>query len=129
MSKQLTKDNYQLAERFIQDEKGIIRDTKTNLEWQVGPDKDTTWAAAKTWVDSLGEGWRLPTVQELQGLYEEGKGTRNIDPVFGMNGWWVWSTSSGSSFARTFSFYYGCESSGNRGYSRFSRGFSVRSRR
>jgi len=116
-----------MVKRFQIDEKGIIRDATTNLEWCVGPDKDTTWAEAKAWVDGLGEGWRLPTVEELQGLYEEDKGTRNIDPVFKMSGWWVWSVEKGSSFARYFNFYNGSASSSSRDPSLDGRGFSVRS--
>ena len=53
---------------------------------------------AEKWVNSLtvgGDGWRLPTRGELQGIYEKGKGACNVDPVFNvfkMTGWhWVWS--------------------------------------
>jgi len=126
--KQLEKE----GNRFSKDERSIIFDTKTNLEWLVGPDKDTTLDESKAWVKSLGGGWRLPTGEELQGLYEAGEGTRNIDPVFEMTGWWVWVWSSvekGSSRARHFSFYNGDEYSDDRDYSNDGRGFSVRSRR
>jgi len=124
------KKSISVVNRFSKDERSIIFDTKTNLEWLVGPDKDTTWDESKAWVKSLGGGWRLPTVKELQGLYEEGKGTRNIDPVFGMSGWWVWSVEKkSSSCARAFYFYCGFEYSLYRGYSLRHRGFSVRSRR
>jgi len=66
---------------------GIIQDTKTNLEWLVGPDKDTSWDEAKAWVANIsvsqyGTGWRMPTRQELPTIYEKGKGYCNIDPVF-----------------------------------------------
>ena len=40
---------------------GIVKDTKTGLEWKAGPDRDTTWAEARSWVQSLnldGGGWR-----------------------------------------------------------------------
>jgi len=120
------KKSISVVNRFIQDEKGIIRDTKTNLEWQVGPDRDTTWGNAKAWVDSLGNGWRLPTVEELHGLYEEGKGTRNIDLVFGMSGWWVWSVKKDSSSAWPFHFRRGYADSYLRSCSYYSRVFGVR---
>jgi hypothetical protein len=32
---------------------GIVKDTKTGLEWVVGPDKDTNWEEAKSWVQNL----------------------------------------------------------------------------
>ena len=43
---------------------GIVKDSNTGLEWKVGPDKNTTWYEAKSWVLSLnldGGGWRMPT--------------------------------------------------------------------
>ena len=46
----------------------IIQDKKTGLEWLVGPDKDTTHYEAQNWVDSLYDGWRLPTSEELEEL-------------------------------------------------------------
>ena len=57
---------------------GIVRDTATGLEWVAGPDKDTPWEEAKTWVESLniGEGWRMPKMGELEGLYKQGSGER-----------------------------------------------------
>lgn len=73
---------------------GIVRDTKTGLEWVAGPDRDITWDQAKAWVKGLNVGggeWRMPTVMELEALYQKGKGTRNITPLLKTTGWWVWS--------------------------------------
>ena len=81
--------------RFIKSDLGVITDTKTNLQWHVGLDEDTTWDKAKVWIDNLtidGGGWRMPTKEELQGLHEERKGKWSIDSVFDeMRGWWAWS--------------------------------------
>lgn len=47
-----------------------------NLEWQADvPDQKFTWEEAKAYAASLGDGWRLPTVQELVSLwdYDQGK--------------------------------------------------------
>ena len=44
---------------------GIVTDTKTGLEWKVGPDKDTNWDQARAWVRNLkldGGSWRMPTL-------------------------------------------------------------------
>ena len=32
---------------------GIVSDSKTGLEWKVGPDKDTDWDQACDWVQKL----------------------------------------------------------------------------
>jgi hypothetical protein len=81
------------------------------LEWVVGPDKDTTWKEARSWVQSLnldGGGWRMPTVKELEGLYRKGTGERNITPFLKTTGWWVWSgETEGLWLARTFNFQLG----------------------
>jgi len=73
---------------------GIVRDTSTGLEWKVGPDKDTNWHEARSWVRSLnldGGGWRMPTIGELEGLYKKGSGDRNRTPLLKATGWNVWS--------------------------------------
>jgi len=113
---------------------GIVRDTKTGLEWKVGPDRNMTWEQASSWVKNLdldGGGWRMPTTDELEGLYNRGVGSRNMTPLLKTTGWWVWSgETKGSSDARYFGF-------GNGGGGRFwyyrdgsydGRVFAVRSR-
>ena len=60
--------------RFIAYANGVIKDTESNLEWIAGPDKDTRWKDAKSWVDGLtvdGGGWRIPTTEEFTSLYQE----------------------------------------------------------
>jgi hypothetical protein len=114
---------------------GIVKDTKTGLEWVAGPDKDMTWDEAKAWVESLnvgGGGWRMPTVKELEGLYEKGKGDRNMTPLLKATTWSAWSVWSGeikdSSAAWHFYFTNGYRSWDYRGYSNNRRAFAVRSR-
>jgi len=68
----------------------IIRDTVTGLEWQVGPDEETTWNEAKAWVDGLGGDWRMPTRTELQDLWDSGISYGNWGP-FENSGYCVWS--------------------------------------
>ena len=70
---------------------GIVKDPNTGLEWMAGPDRDTNWYEAKSWVQSLGSGWRMPTLDELAGLYKKGAGPRNMTPLLKTTGWWVWS--------------------------------------
>jgi len=74
---------------FIAYSNGIVRDTRTGLEWIAGRDRNTSWYQAKKWVESLnigGGGWRLPIVDELRTL-----GTRKITPLLKTTGRWVWA--------------------------------------
>jgi hypothetical protein len=100
-----------LGSRFVVDRNGIIIDTKTGLQWFVGPDKDTNWHEAKAWVDSLtvdGGGWRMPSREEVKDLYRGGEGTDNIDPSFKISGGFVWTSETvGSSHAWGFCFDIG----------------------
>ena len=40
-------------ERFTKDKQGIIKDSKTNLEWLAGPDQDTDGYKAKAFVEQI----------------------------------------------------------------------------
>jgi len=116
---------------YVVNANGIVKDTKTGLEWKVGPDQDTTWSQARSWVQSLnldGSGWRMPTMDELEGLYRKGAGSRNMTPLLKTTGWWVWSgETKGSSVARGFGFGYGVRGWGDRNTYGV-RAFAVRSR-
>ena len=118
--------------RYEVSSEGVITDTKTNLQWYVGPDQDTTWDQADAWVKKLtvaGGGWRLPTLDELEGIYETNK-EYNLDKVFGSRNIYifVWSNKTkGSSSAWCFPFDNGLRDWGNRSASNLYRGFAVRS--
>ena len=111
---------------------GIVKDTKTGLEWKVGPDKNTTWNEARSWVQSLdldGGGWRMPTLDELEALYRKGAGDCNMTPLLKTTGLGVWSgETEGSSNARLFGFDTGDRYWNTRNDSYNRRGFAVRSR-
>jgi len=112
---------------------GIVKDTKTGLEWKTGPNKDTDWWDARSWVQSLnldGGGWRMPTMDELAALYKKGAGDRNMTPLLKISGWAVWSgETKGSSKARSFDFSSGYRYWTIRDYSYYHRrAFAVRSR-
>ena len=111
----------------------IVKDTSTGLEWLAGPDRNTTWDEARSWVENLtvaGRGWRMPTREELKTLYQKGAGTRNMTPLLETTGWWVWSgETKDSSSAWAFDFHRGRELWSPRTSSRGPRSFAVRSRR
>jgi len=120
-------------DHYIAYANGVVRDTKTGLEWVAGPDKDTDWYEAKEWVGNLkvaGGGWRMPTTKELEALYQNGKGALNMTPLLKTTGHFVWSGETiGSSSARFWFYYYGLRTLHDRSNSNSNRAFAVRSRR
>ena len=87
---------------------GSIVDSRTGLEWIVGPDVDVSWISAQSWAQSLvacGRRWALPTISDLRSLFdrqfEAGTGyftsgrfwPAHIEPVFSAigRGSWVWA--------------------------------------
>jgi hypothetical protein len=119
-----------IYERFTARDYGVVLDTKNDLEWFVGPDKDTTWDDAKSWVESLsvdGGGWRMPTRDELSGLYAKGVGSQNMSPLLKTTGGFVWTDETVStSYAWGFCFEIGDAYWPLRTHSDTARGFAVR---
>lgn len=76
--------------RFEKSHDGYISDVQTALQWYVLPGK-VTWFEARGEIDKMGEGWRLPTLNELKSLYVKGLGKANIDPLFGLEYGDLWS--------------------------------------
>jgi TolB-like protein len=125
--------------RFEKLASGVVRDTKSGLEWYAGPDKDTSWDDTKGWVDNLrvdGGGWRMPTRAELKGLYQKRAGSRNMTALLETTGWWVWSGETGhppdskrigSGYSWSLDFDYGSELLDYQENSKYKRGFAVRS--
>ena len=127
-AKVIAKDN-----QYVSYENGIVYDEKTNIEWVAGPDKDTTWDEAKSWVESLsleGGGWRMPTKEELKSLYKKEAGSRNMTPLLKTTGWRLWSNETkGSEAAWFLNFYDGDYEWGPRESLHSTRVFAVRSQR
>jgi len=61
-----------------------------DLEWQDELVPKMSWDNAVEYAKSLGEGWRLPTVQELVSLWDYDKG---CCPSFTDANGWYWSSS------------------------------------
>lgn len=104
-------------ERYQKTSCGSILDSRTGLEWYIGPDRNMNWNEASKWVDSLtacGVRWRMPKIEELKPLYSQteiaGKGyftggqyfPARMAPVFNEigGGSWVWADeeSQGNAF-------------------------------
>jgi len=67
--------------RFEISPQGYISDATSPLEWYVLPSK-MTWFEARDRIRQMGNGWRMPRMEELGRLYVKGLGTCNTDPVF-----------------------------------------------
>ena len=71
------------------DAKEIVTDHVTGLMWQDDADAANitkTWEDAKAYCDALTLGgysdWRLPTIEELEGIVDYGRVVPGIDPMF-----------------------------------------------
>ena len=125
------QDESQIIDRddhYLKYENGVVYDSKTDLEWIAGSGRNMSWAEATEWAKSLeidGSGWRLPTRKELETLYLEGKGNRNMTGLLETAAWWVWSAENDDSVSSSlFNF-----SRGSRDwYSRTPRAYAVRVR-
>jgi len=101
------------------------QDAKLGFEWVTGPERDTTWDEARSWVQSLtvdGGGWRMPTMEELKTLYQQG----DLTIFANATGSWVWSGETKGALAWLFSFSYGLDKWAHRDYAKRNRGFAVR---
>jgi len=112
---------------------GIIYDSQLGLEWVPAPDRPMNHYQAEEYVRNLslaGGGWRLPTREELQSLYDRFR-PGGADPMFHVSNKWVWTSElNGSSDAKRFNFYYGNVISYDRDLTNdFNRVLAVRSRR
>jgi hypothetical protein len=125
----------------------IVIDKRQNLDIIQGPDKDTSWIEAQTFVEKIknqsGQDFRLPMEDELKGLYNSEKGNDNWNkteflPIRSeIDGAYVWSSAicnddgeldvNGSS-AWGFDFNRGSETWPYLDDSDCRRGFAVRSK-
>ena len=101
------------------DVKEIVTDHITGLQWQDNTEAKTirkNWADAQTYCSSLsldGGEWRLPTIQELQGIVVDGAYNPSIDTTAFVNyetSDYYWSSTTnadGTSYAWIVGFYNG----------------------
>lgn len=98
---------------LVQYTNGVVYDNQSGLEWYPGPDEATSWEQARAWIaglDVAGGGWRMPTIKELDTLYDVGDGINNITYLMDFSGFWIWSgDTEGRPKKWLFSFSYGGE--------------------
>ena len=87
------------AGRFTDNGDGTVADNCTGLMWQKATAPGThTWQEALQYCEGLEfaghDDWRLPNVRELQSIVDYGRWGPSIDPVFGAEYGWYWSSST-----------------------------------
>jgi hypothetical protein len=99
--------------RFIAYANGTVLDTRTNL-MRAAKDNgyDINWGDARRYCESYRGGgytdWRMPTMDELRGLYDSNKQTRyNVTGLIELSEYWVWASEGRGSDAAIFSFRIG----------------------
>jgi hypothetical protein len=88
---------------------GVLRQVATGLGWaQSDNGSDIDWTAAGRFCASKGAGWRLPSIAELQSIYDKssrvdincGAGfTCKVSPLFRLTGPWAWSNEASNSMS------------------------------
>jgi hypothetical protein len=95
------------VERFVPGEDRTLLDTRTGLMWAPGDNgSDITWHDAKAYCEDFRGGgyedWRMPTLEELEGLYQ----AKTHRPFIHRTGW-IWSSETEGTTAAYFGFIYG----------------------
>ncbi|MEI7752716.1 MAG: DUF1566 domain-containing protein, partial [Candidatus Omnitrophota bacterium] len=100
---------------------GTVLDTRTGLMWAAKDNgSDINWANAKSYCANYRGGgysdWRMPTQDELAGLYDKAKTYRigflweaHLTELIRLTSSWVWAseTRGYDNWAANFNFYYG----------------------
>ncbi len=96
------------ADRFVNNKDGTVTDTQTGLMWAAQDNgSNINWYDAKSFCEGHGgggrSGWRMPTTDELAGLYASG-GHKGI---IKLTACCVWAPESNATNAALFNFDYG----------------------
>ncbi len=114
-------------DRFIDHGDGTLTDGRLGVMWSKADNQgDIDWKSAERWVQftfplslrsEKREGWRLPTLEELESLYVEEEGYPGyesdcgqwvrIAPAIRLSCGWVWASEKRSISARVFNFQRG----------------------
>ncbi len=125
--------------RFIAYNNGTVLDTRTNLMWAAKDNgSDIQWAKAKSYCENYRGGgytdWRMPTQDELAGLYDNTKTYRSacgddvhLTELIRLTCYWAWASETRGSEAAYFDFGSGTRGWSHRSYDFGGRAFPVRS--
>ena len=91
-----------VTQRFVAVSAATVRDTTTNLVWTAHDnERNFPWPEAEAYCKALRldeqAAWRLPTIEELDGIYDEahdsacGERTCHIDPAITLTDPYFWS--------------------------------------
>ena len=101
--------------RFIAYDNGTVKDTSTGLMWAAKDNgKEIDWYDAKRYCDNYRRGgysdWRMPTFNELAGLYDESKINRHgyhVTKLINITRCCPWASDTRDPKAARFDFYVG----------------------
>ena len=79
----------------------VWTDPATGLMWARNDNgSDVNWQQAMDYCQNLQlagrSDWRLPTIDELQGIYDRSVGGYHVKGNLQLSNWWVWSSSQGN---------------------------------
>ncbi len=102
-------------DRFIAFNNGTVKDTKTGLIWAAADNgEDITWDRSRKYCEEYDGGgftdWRMPTQDELAGIYDPGKKNHHgysVSPLINISACCPWPSDALGSEAAVFSFSYG----------------------
>ncbi len=100
--------------RFIAFDNGTVKDSKTGLIWASNDaGKGVDEASVQTYLHNYKAGgytdWRMPTVEELEALYDESTENKHgyhVTKLIDLTGEWAWCTEGGDSLT-SFGFHDG----------------------
>jgi hypothetical protein len=105
--------------RFIAYNNGTVMDTKTNLMWAAQDNgSSVNWIDAKAYCSNYSGGgytdWRMPTQDELTGLYDEAKDYKSscgwvlhLTNLIRLTCGFIWASETSGSGAASFDFFSG----------------------
>ena len=102
---------------FIAYNNGTVLDTRTNLMWAAKDNgSDINWVNAKSYCENYSGGgykdWRMPTQNELTGLYDSGKSYKatqlnynvHLTELIQLSACWPWASEANGSNSAFFDF-------------------------
>ncbi|MDM8535907.1 caspase family protein [Desulfobacterales bacterium HSG17] len=120
--------------RFIANGDGTVLDTATGLMWaEKDNGEDIDWKKAKEYCNNFqGAGytdWRMPTLDELEQIYEKDKKNKHgyhVTKLIGITACCPWQSETKGANVTNFNFFTGYKLSGPKSYSYSGRALPVR---